>query len=197
MQDLRRQGGTAAAALEFLILTAGRTSEVLGARPSEIDAKGKVWVVPAKRMKADRDHRAYLSASALGVLERMPGQRGGYIFPGLKDGKPLSSMAMLNLIGRMNGERKRAGLPYYVDPKQGDAEITPHGFRSTFRDWAAERTNFPREVAEAALAHTIDDKTEAAYRRGDLFDKRRRLMDAWGEFCGKPSTGGAVLKLRA
>jgi integrase len=106
-------------------------------------------------------------------------------------------MAMLNLIGRMNGNRGRCGQTPFVDPRQDNADVTPHGFRSSFRDWAAERTNFPRDVAEAALAHAIGDETEAAYRRGDLFDKRRRLMDAWAEFCAKPgATAGAVVSLR-
>jgi integrase len=197
MKDLRNQQGTAAAALEFLILTVGRTSEVIGARGPEIDAKGKVWTVPAERMKADRDHRAPLSAPALAVLDRMRGQGGDFIFPGLKPGKSLSNMAMLNLIGRMNGDRSQAGLACYVDPKRGNAEVTPHGFRSTFRDWASERTNFPSEVVEMALAHAIDDKVEAAYRRGDLFDKRRRLMSAWADFCGKSSAPSAdVVALR-
>jgi integrase len=197
MKDLRNQQGTAAAALEFLILTVGRTSEVIGARGPEIDAKGKVWTVPAERMKADRDHRAPLSAPALAVLDRMREQGGDFIFPGLKAGKSLSNMAMLNLIGRMNGDRRQAGLVCYVDPKRGNAEVTPHGFRSTFRDWASERTNVPSEVVEMALAHAIDDKVEAAYRRGDLFDKRRRLMSAWADFCGKSSAPSAdVVTLR-
>ena len=105
-------------------------------------------------------------------------------------------MAMLNLIGRMNGDRARSGHDPYVDQRQGNADVTPHGFRTTFRDWAAERTNFPNDVVEMALAHAIDDKVEAAYRRGDLFEKRRRLMDAWAEFCAKPSKTGAVVPLR-
>jgi integrase len=105
-------------------------------------------------------------------------------------------MAMLNLIGRMNGDHAQSGQPCYLDPRQGDAEVTPHGFRSTFRDWAAERTNFPTEVVEMALAHAIDDKVEAAYRRGDLFDKRWRLMDAWAEFCAKQAPAGTVVNLR-
>jgi integrase len=193
MQDLRAREGVATAALEFLILTVGRTNEVIGARWSEVDAKGKVWIVPAERMKADRDHRVPLSAPALAVLEHLNGQGGDFIFPGLKAGKPLSNMAMLNLIGRMNGDRREAALPLYVDPKRSGAEVTPHGFRSTFKDWARERTNFQAELSEAALAHAIGDKTEAAYARGDLFDKRRRLMDTWAEFSAKPTTSASLV----
>ena len=134
-------------------------------------------------MKSGREHRVPLPVPAFAVLDRMKrlrGEGGEFIFPGLKDGKPLSNMALLVLLGRM-----------------GRGDVTAHGFRSTFRDWAAERTNFPREVAEAALAHAIDDKVEAAYRRGDLFEKRRRLMDAWAEFCAKPAaSAGSVVRMR-
>jgi len=180
MKDLRGSEGTAALALEFLILTVGRTGEVIGARWPEIDSAQRVWTVPAERMKGGREHRVPLSAPALAVLERMRGRSREFIFPGLKPGKPLSNMAMLTLLGRI-----------------GRGDVTAHGFRSTCRDWTAERTNFPREVAEAALAHAIDDKVEAAYRRGDLFQKRRRLMDAWAEFCAKPAAStGAVVALR-
>src|SRR5262249_14531723 len=179
MKDLQIADGVAAKALEFLILTVSRTGEVIGARWPEIDLKHRIWTVPAERMKRRREHRVPLSAPAIAVLQRMRGQGTDFVFPGLKAGRPLSSMALLNLLGRM---------------VCGD--VTTHGFRSTFRDWAAERTNFPREVAEAALAHAIDDKVEAAYRRGDLFEKRRRLMDAWAEFCAKPVAAGAVGALR-
>jgi len=164
---LRGYEGIAARALEFLILTATRTGEVIGAQWDEVEFKDKVWVVPAARMKAEREHRVPLSASAVAVLDQMQACRESeFIFPGGKRGRPLSNMAMLKLLKRM-----------------GRADLTTHGFRSTFRDWAAERTNFPREVAEMALAHTVGDKAEAAYRRGDLFQKRRQLMDAWSRFC--------------
>jgi integrase len=154
---LRRQEGIASRALEFLILTATRTGEVIGARWDEIDLGEKVWVVPAARMKAGREHRVPLSAAAVAILEQMQEVReGDFVFPGGKRGKPLSNMAMLAVLKRID---------------RGD--LTNHGFRSSFRDWAAERTNFPREVAEMALAHTVGDKVEAAYRRGDLFQKRR------------------------
>ena len=197
MQDLRTQEGIAAAALEFLILTVGRTTEVIEARWREIESK--VWTVPPERMKGDREHRVPLTSAALAVLGRMRAQGGDFIFPGLKPGKSLSNMAMLNLIGRMNGDRREAGLLLYVDPKLNDAEATPHGFRSTFKDWARERTNFQAELSEAVLAHAIGDKTEAAYARGDLFEKRRRMMEVWAEFCAEPSTtsGDDVIALRS
>lgn len=173
--DLRKREGTAARALEFAILTAGRTSEVLGARWDEIDLQARVWIIPGERMKAAREHRVPLSEAALSVLERMQSVReGDLVFPGQRRGKPLSNMVLLMLLRRMD---------------RGD--LTAHGFRSTFRDWAAERTPFPGEVAEAALAHTVSSKVEAAYRRGDLFEKRRRLMDAWATFCTTPAPTGA------
>jgi integrase len=179
MAELQTRQGVAAAALEFLILTVGRTGEVLGSCWSEIDFKNRVWIVPAKRMKGGREHRVPLSKPAIAILERVRGQGTEFIFPGPHHDRPLSNMALLVLLRRM-----------------GRSDVTVHGFRSTFRDWTAERTNFPRDVAETALAHAIDDKVEAAYRRGDLFDKRRRLMDAWAEFCTKPAAAGAVVALR-
>src|SRR6266446_7068944 len=164
---LRGQDGIAARALEFLILTATRTGEVIGARWDEIDLGEKIWVVPAARMKAGREHRVPLSGAAVAILEEMKKIReSDFVFPGGKKGKPLSNMAMLAVLKRMDRD-----------------DLTNHGFRSSFRDWAAERTNFPREVAEMALAHAVGDKVEAAYRRGDLFQKRRQLMEAWGKFC--------------
>ena len=176
MKDLRGMEGAGAAALEFLILTVARTGEVIGARWSEINLKDRIWVVPAERMKSGREHRVPLSSATIAVLKRMPGSEDNYVFAGHRSGSPLSNMALLMTLGRMN---------------RGD--ITSHGFRSTFRDWAAECTDFPREVVEMALAHVIESKTEAAYRRGDLFDKRRRLMDAWARFCAqRPKHGDAT-----
>ena len=172
MGTLRKQGGTAARALEFAILTATRTGETLGARWSEIDMGAAVWMVPGERMKAGREHRVPLSDAALAVLATMaplrPEEGDGYVFPGAAEGKPLSSMAMLMLLRRM----KRS-------------DLTAHGFRSTFRDWTEEATSTPHAVAEAALAHTIGDKVEAAYRRGDLFAKRAHLMAEWASYCAK------------
>jgi integrase len=179
MKELREMSGVGAAALEFLILTASRTGEVIGARHSEIDFRARIWVVPAERMKGDREHRVPLSSAAVAVLRRMEGDSDGYLFPGRDGNTPLSDMALLMVLARIN---------------RGD--ITAHGFRSTFRDWAAERTNFPSEVVEMALAHAVESKTEAAYRRTDLFDKRRRLMDAWAEYCGKRKPAGKVASLQ-
>jgi integrase len=170
MVDLRSREAVAARALEFLILTAGRTSEVLNACWSEIDIADQVWVIPGSRMKARREHRVPLSDAALIVLKRMQAVRDGdLVFPGAKHGRPLSNMAMLVLLRRM-----------------GRGDLTAHGFRSTFRDWAAERTNFPSEIAEMALAHAVGSKVEAAYRRGDLFDRRHRIMAEWAKFCSTP-----------
>ena len=184
MKALRAQEGGAGRVLEFVILTAARTGEVIGARWSEIDMKEGTWIVPAERIKGGREHRVPLSAPALGILETMAdlrdGKADGFVFPGRKRGRALSNMAMLKLLERMERD-----------------DLTVHGFRSTFRDWAAERTNYPREVAEAALAHVIPDKVEAAYRRGDLFEKRRRLMNEWARFCAKAKAGGKVVPMRA
>jgi integrase len=181
--ELRRRDSTAALALEFAILTAARTGEVLGATWAEIDLANHLWVIPAARMKAGREHRVPLSASAMKILERLAmAKTGEHVFPGAKPGGPLSQMAMLMLLRRM--ERP--------DPGSGPGQaLTAHGFRSTFSDWAAEQTNTPSEVREMALAHTVGDKVEAAYRRGDLFAKRRELAEAWGRFC----QGGGAAKI--
>jgi integrase len=169
---LRKREGTAAAALEFVILTAARTTEVLGATWQEIDVEKRLWTVPALRMKANREHRVPLSDAAIDVLERAKvGRLGVYLFPSVPNDKPLSNMAMAVVVKR---SMKRSG-------------VTVHGFRSTFRDWAAEQTDFPAEVVEAALAHTIENKTEAAYRRGDLLEKRRELMETWARYCELPT----------
>lgn len=173
MASLHQQEGIAARALEFAILTAARTGEVIGAEWSEINLVDKTWTVPADRMKAGREHRIPLASRALAILGEMQELKtkpDGFVFPGAKTGKALSNMAFLMLLRRM----KRDG-------------ITAHGFRSSFRDWASERTNFPSEVAEMALAHTVGSKVEVAYRRTDLFEKRRRLMSAWGTFCSAPA----------
>jgi integrase len=181
MSELRQQGGVAARALEFAILTAARTGEVIGARWDEIDFAERLWTVPAQRMKAAREHRVPLSEPVLAILKEMQKVRSGnFVFPGAKVGRPISNMAMLMLLRRM-----------------GHVDLTTHGFRSSFRDWAAERTNFPPEVAEMALAHTVSDKVEAAYRRGDLFEKRRRLMHDWASFATALDPGGKVMSIYA
>ena len=170
---LRAQPGIGARALEFAILTAARSGEVLGATWGELDLGAKVWTVPGSRMKGGREHRVPLSAPALAVLAGMAKLQGGsepaaHVFPGGNPGKPLSAMAMTMVLRRM----KRA-------------DMTVHGFRSTFRDWTAEQTGVAREVAEAALAHATGDKVEAAYLRSDFFEKRRKLMEAWAGYCGR------------
>jgi integrase len=163
MLELRQREGIGSAALEFLILTAGRTGEVLGATWSEIRAD--VWTVPAARMKAGREHRVPLTKQALAVLDKMREIRhSDFVFPGTRG--PISNMSLLAVLARM-----------------GRSQFTAHGFRSSFRDWAAEKTDFRPEVVEAALAHTIPNAVEAAYRRTDLFDRRRELMMAWSTFC--------------
>jgi integrase len=180
LPQLKAQPGVAAKALEFTIYTAARSGETLGATWGEIDLAAKVWTVPAERMKANREHRIPLSEPALAVLREMQKLRtvddaDAYVFPGAKPGRPLSIMAMTMTLRRM----KRDAL-------------TVHGFRSTFRDWTRETTATPREVAEAALAHTLESKVEAAYARGDLFAKRARLMDQWAKYCGLPVRKGVV-----
>jgi len=169
--NLRSREAIAARALEFLVLTAARTGEVIGARWDEIDLLDKTWTVPARRMKAHREHRVPLSARALAILREMEAARNGnddnaFIFHGPNPRRPLSNVALLRLLERMQLDN-----------------LTVHGFRSSFRDWAAERTNSPNHVVEMALAHTVSNKVEAAYRRTDLFEKRRRLMQQWATFC--------------
>jgi integrase len=169
MARLRMQQGVAAKALEFTILCAARTGEVVGARPEELDRTAGVWIIPRERMKAGREHRVPLTTQAMMIIEdidnlRQSEEYSPFLFGGMEAKKPLSNMAMSQLLKRMG------------------VDVTVHGFRSTFRDWVAERTNFSNEVAEAALAHTIKNAAEAAYRRGDLLDKRREMMQAWADF---------------
>jgi integrase len=169
----RQSGSTGALALRFAILTAARTGEVIGATWSEIDLGDRLWTIPAARMKGRREHRVPLSGPVLQILDEMARVRtssSDYVFPGQRKGKPLSNMSLLAVLKRM-----------------GRADLTTHGFRSTFRDWAAETTGFPSEVVEMALAHSVSNKVEAAYRRGDLFKKRSGLMDAWAAFVGSAS----------
>ena len=168
MANLRQFEGIPARALEFAILVAARTGEVIGAKWSEIDLEARLWTVPTERMKAGREHRVPLSAASLTVLNAMKSIReSDFVFPGIRTGRPLSGMALLMTLRRM-----------------GRGDVTTHGFRSSFSDWCAECTTFPAEVREMALAHSVSDKVEAAYRRGDLFEKRRELAEAWSRFCG-------------
>jgi integrase len=161
--------------LEFTILTAARTSEAINARPEEFDLNNATWTIPASRMKAQKEHRVPLSLRAVEVARESMALEREHVFPGTRRGKPLSAMAMLNLLKRM------------------EVSVTVHGFRSSFRDWAAESTGFSHEVCEAALAHTISNAAEAAYRRGDLFEKRRKLMQDWADFIDTPVSEGAVI----
>jgi integrase len=171
LPTLHEEEGTAARALEFLILTAARTGEVIGARWNEMNLLDKTWTVPAARMKAHREHRVPLSPRAVAILNETRAARdsddpSAFVFPGRKPGTPLSNMAFLMLLRRM-----------------GHGDLTGHGFRATFKTWASERTSVQNEIVEAALAHIVGDKVEQAYRRGDLFEKRRRLMQQWAAFC--------------
>jgi integrase len=182
MHELRAEQGIAARAVEFVILTVARTNEAFNAEWSEIDLDAGLWSVPPARMKSGREHRVPLSAPAIKLLTELRKLGGAYVFPGAKEGKPLSNMAGLMLLERMG------------------YDVTVHGFRSSFRDWAAEQTNYPREIAEAALAHVLKDKTEAAYQRGDLLPKRAKLMAAWAGYCAKlpsPATVTAIGTSRA
>ncbi|WP_395661677.1 tyrosine-type recombinase/integrase [Aestuariivirga sp.] len=180
MADLRARQSTAALAMELCILTASRSSEVLNAEWSEFDLDKAVWTIPAKRMKAGQAHRIPLPDRALDILRSLRMLDGNpHVFPGNARGKPLSGMAMTMQLRRMKRDN-----------------ITVHGFRSTFRDWASEQTSFPHETCEHALAHRISDKAEAAYRRGDQFEKRRKLMEAWAAFC-EPASNGNVVTLRS
>jgi integrase len=180
MIELQSRQGVAGAALAFIVLTAARTGEVLGARWEEFDLDRAVWTVSAKRMKAGREHRVPLSRHALTIVEAMLDIRDSeFVFPGQKLGRPLSVMALKTVLNRMKTNN-----------------VTVHGFRSTFRDWAAECTSYSSEVCEAVLAHVIGNKTEAAYRRSDLFEKRRNLMNAWDTYCYTPGTEKVVAFLR-
>ena len=178
MERLREAEGTAATALEFTILTAARSGEVRGAIWSEIDLDGATWTIPAARMKAGREHRVPLSPAAVKLLESLPrGNKADLVFPAPR-GSMLSDMSLTAVLRRM------------------EVPAVPHGFRSTFRDWASERTNYPNEVCEMALAHAIGDKVEAAYRRGDLFEKRRHMMNDWAAYCAKVQTPAKVIDFR-
>ena len=179
MTELRGSEAIAARGLEFCILTATRSNEILKAEWTELDLKRAVWTIPAHRMKAGYEHRIPLQSRAVAILKTLEGVRNGvYVLPGRAHGKALSPMPMRMLLRRM-----------------GRKDITVHGFRSTFRDWASEQTSFPHETCEHALAHRISDKAEASYRRGDQFEKRRKLMDAWAAYC-EPRKSAKILPLK-
>jgi len=166
---LREQAGQGARALELAILCASRSTEVRKATWQEVDLEERVWTIPAERMKGRKVHRVPLSAAAVRLLKSMPrDDASGLIFPSAATGRALSDMTLTAVVRRMS------------------VDAVPHGFRSSFRTWAAEQTTFPRDVVEMALAHTIENEVEAAYQRGDLFDKRRKLMQAWADYCERP-----------
>lgn len=169
MERLRGRDGIPSRALEFLILTAARSGEILGATWNEIDLDKKLWTIPPMRMKAGRAHRVPLSDRAVGIIKKLPHEKGNpFVFIGSRPGKPLAGDALLD------------------ETKALRPGVVPHGFRSTFKDWSSEMTNIPNMISEAALAHAIGDKTEAAYRRGDMLDKRRHLMALWATYCSQP-----------
>jgi integrase len=206
MADLRRREGMSARALEYTILTAVRTSDTIGGKWCEIDETNKLWTIPKERMKGQksqrkRDHVVPLSQQALTLLEDLQCEdNNDFLFIGSQAGEGLSNAAMAAVIDRMNEDRVRACLPKWVDPQQGGREIVPHGFRSTFKDWCSEQTAYPNEMSEMALAHTLPDKTEAAYRRGSMQERRRRMMADWAAYAFSPpartTTGSTVVPMR-
>jgi integrase len=180
MVELCQREGVAARAVEFGILTAARSGEIRGARWDEIDLDAAILTVPAERMKAGREHRVPLSTSALALLKAQP-DVDDYVFPGQRQGAMLSDMSLTAVLRRI-----------------GRDDITAHGFQSTFRDWCAESVgnSFPREVCEQSLAHSLPNKVEAAYRRGDLIEKRKVLMQVWSDYCAKPQNSAGILPVR-
>ena len=190
MAALRAREGIAARAVEFAILTACRSGEVRGARWAEFDLPGRVWTIPAARMKAKREHQVPLSDAAVAMLSRLPKVGDtDIVFAGTK-GQPLSDMSLTAVVRRMNADDKSL----WVDAK--GENITVHGFRSSFRMWAAETTNYPREVAEHALAHQLPDAVERAYQRGSQFAKRTALMEEWSVYCATVPTDAVVKAIR-
>jgi integrase len=194
MTELRKMEGAGARALELAILCASRSADVRGALWGEFDLDAGVWVIPADRMKAEREHRVPLSADAVKLVRALPrvskGEPGhDLLFPSSR-GTPLSDMTLAACFKRLNEKHEK---PKWADPRSGE-QATPHGTaRSTFRDWTAERTSYPHELAEMALAHKVANKVEAAYRRGDMFEKRRAMMDDWAHFVSTPRPTGATV----
>ncbi|WP_412505790.1 tyrosine-type recombinase/integrase [Roseovarius sp. SYSU LYC5161] len=189
--DLRKRDGMATRALEFVALTAARSGEVRGATWAEIDLDAAVWIIPAERMKAGKEHRVPLTQEAVALLKALPRMKGSdYVFPAARGGA-LSDMALSACMKRIH-EARDGG---YLDPRSGRPAV-PHGLRSTFRDWAAERTEFERDMAEIALAHNVGSTVERAYRRGDMIEKRRQMMAAWARFL-KGEAGAKVVKMEA
>jgi len=181
MAELRKLKGSGARALEFAILTATRSGEARLAQWHEIDLEKRLWTIPAERMKAEREHWVPLSAQAIALIKTLPRIEGNnYLFPGDRDKKPLSDMTLTAITRRMN-ETEGDAPPKWIDPTNG-AQIVPHGFRSTFRDWAAEVGHYPREMAEHALAHSLPDRVEAAYHRGTMLERRAPMMQRWADY---------------
>ena len=184
IQRLRQKKGISPKALEFAILTACRSGEIFGAKWHEIDFKNKVWIIPKERMKADKEHRVPLSQQAINLLESIQPytQLHDFILPAPRSGEMLSDMSLTTLIKRMHEQKFKENQLGYIDPKQNRI-ITTHGFRSTFRDWSADKTDYPREVCEHVLAHKLPDEVEAAYLRGAYLEKRKGLMADWAKYC--------------
>ncbi|MCC0059094.1 MAG: integrase arm-type DNA-binding domain-containing protein [Hyphomicrobiaceae bacterium] len=195
MPELRERQGVAARALEFLILTAARTNEVVGATWAEIDLDGRTWTIPAARMgKTGKPHRVPLVDRAVDLLNELPRERGNdfvFVSP-MRRGAGLSNMAMATVLKKIHAAREKAGLPRFADRQTGTLAV-PHGFRSSFRDWAAERTSAQNHIVEMSLSHQVGNAVERAYRRGDLLDKRRRLMESWSAYCtSRPASADVV-----
>ena len=198
MGELKKVKGAGARALEFAILTATRSGEARLAKWEEIDLDGKLWTIPAERMKAKREHWVPLSTQAVELIHALPKIDGNpYLFPGDRDKKPLSDMTLTAVTRRMNESDDNDAPPKWIDPKCGDA-IVPHGFRSTFRDWCAEVGHYPRELAEHALAHSLPSRVEAAYHRGTMLERRAPMMQEWGNYIdGAEAKGSEVIPLNA
>lgn len=192
---LREVGGQSARALEFAILTAARSGDVRGAKWSEFNLDESVWIIPKTRMKAVKEHRIPLSDAALALVKAQPRVQGSdYVFPAPRGGM-LSDMALSMTVRRMNGLGEVGAKPTWLDVY--GVPVVPHGFRTTFREWAGEISSYPRDVVEHALAHQLPDETEAAYARGTAFDKRRELMADWARWCGYGATDNVVPLRRA
>lgn len=196
MADLTSHKGTGALALEFTILVAARTNETLGADPKEFDLERAIWTIPAERMKAEKEHQVPLCPRAVEIVKSLASEKHSLVFC-KAEGAALSDAVMLRVIWRMNQKRVAEGKEVWQDSK--GHKIVPHGFRSTFRDWAGECSNFPREVIENALAHQLKDKAEAAYARGTQLAKRKALMQSWAAYCAKPSASelSSVVPIRS
>lgn len=197
LAHLRERESMGRLSLEFAILTGARSGEVLKMTWDELDEEAALWRIPAERMKAGREHIVPLSSPAMAIIERMkPHKRphNPHVFAGQARGKPQSAMTLTKVVRDMHKARVKAGAAGYVDPHVDGRTATPHGFRSTFRDWVAEKTSWPRELAEAAIAHVVKGKAEAAYQRGSMLEKRRELMNAWGAYC-EGVDGGNVVRM--